>query len=667
MIDFTITLTSDAEPSSGFGTDLINGLVPRDAEDRPVLTASHIKGLMRQALLDVPDSLLPRKKELIAALFGVAGSSENASGLFSVTDCRCDRKAEDCVRTITRTSLNEFGVAKDTSLRTTEAIAKGTVFSGSVDFNAALPDAFGLMLRYALLSIFAVGGSRNRGCGACFVSIKGKSEKPGDLFLKLQESDIDSALSKKESGAKIDPTGDPKKCVYAQLCFETKSPLCLPELPIVGNNTISSGWSIPASAVQGMILTRINAMNGDVATACYESPLFRAWPMFPVPSDVWKTNQLGVVPVRASASHKISKLADENGKFTFCDEKIERYDWDKVTKNAPIKSADGVLIKTGNRVILWRSGDMARNLSAHGVINGNTDSAGGRNLYTIESLDERHFSGFVCMPENAFNLLQKSLGENSAVHIGKSRTVRGSGIFSVRKLDALPLALPKDSAQRDIPAFVVQSPVLIENGAKELSADRVFAELIENAGWGKVSEVSASIQILFGWNRRDKGLQQARLVIAPGSIFQLDRIPENWKDLIAKGLGGGRERGYGAILPHPGIATERYRGNAAITSIGSESLAAKTGWELWTLSRTSGLMPSQIAQLQALFDEKKASAIDFLERQRTDRSAKIWDRWKPVFDKVKAVISGKAADARKTLKVWHDLAVATNEKESDNE
>ena len=51
-IDYTLRLVSDAEPSSGFGTELLNSLVPRDTDGSPLIPASHIKGLMRQALLD---------------------------------------------------------------------------------------------------------------------------------------------------------------------------------------------------------------------------------------------------------------------------------------------------------------------------------------------------------------------------------------------------------------------------------------------------------------------------------------------------------------------------------------------------------------------------------------------------------------------------------------
>ena len=44
---FTIRLTSDAEPGTGLGGEVINDLVPRDHCRRPVVEASHLKGLMK--------------------------------------------------------------------------------------------------------------------------------------------------------------------------------------------------------------------------------------------------------------------------------------------------------------------------------------------------------------------------------------------------------------------------------------------------------------------------------------------------------------------------------------------------------------------------------------------------------------------------------------------
>ena len=453
--------------------------------------------------------------------------------------------------------------------------------------------------------------------------------------------------------------GDVNKSVFVRLEFTTKSPICLPETPVVGNNTIRSGWTIPASAVQGMILTRINSLNSDVASACFESPLFRAWPMLPVPAE---EEFDGCVPVRASASHKISKLANENNEYTFCDEVIKEYEWKNQAKNAPIKSADGVLIHTKGKVVLWRSGDMARFLSAHSVVNGeNAEGENRRNLFTVESLAERRFVGFVSMPECAYLLLQKALSENAHVQLGKSRSIRGNGRLVASVVDDLPLGLPKGKDETTVAGFIVQSPILLQADVSTGdSAAELLSLMVENAGWGKVKAkaVSASTQILFGWNRNKNGRQKAELVIAPGSVFVVENAPVNWRELVIKGLGEGRERGFGAILPHPGVAEARYRpeDDVLIKSAVTDEYA-ETAWSLYGKSKHK-LSASQISRLLALCEASPESAIDFLNVQRENRPEKFWDAWEPVWKEVCDLIRSDCTKACRVFKVWYDLTVA---------
>ena len=393
-LNYTIVLKSDAEISTGFGSSLLDAIAPRNLKGNFVIPASHVKGLLRQSLLDVMELLPEQARAACNKMLGSAGESADVGGLLALTEAVSDKK-ESVV--ISRTSINEYGTAKKGSLRTTEAVPVGTEFRGSITADVPEKSGYEYLLKFALLSIMELGGSRSRGCGACLVKIEGEGRKPGDLLLESLNANYDLPTAASDIAAK----GDPQKQVLVRLELKTNSPICVPELPVVGNNTICSGWSIPASAVQGILLTRINAVNSDVATACFNSPLFRTWPLQPAPE---RESFKGCVPVRASASHKISKLADANKKFNFCDEILEEYEWKKAPANAPIKSADGVLIKTATEVVLWRSGDMARYLSAHGVINGDAKEGGSRrNLFTVQSVAETNFVGFASMPEDAYN------------------------------------------------------------------------------------------------------------------------------------------------------------------------------------------------------------------------------------------------------------------------
>lgn len=187
----------------------------------------------------------------------------------------------------------------------------------------------------------------------------------------------------------------------------------------------------------------------------------------------------------------------------------------------------------------------------------------------------------------------------------------------------------------------------------------MLEKVVESAGWGKVKECSATVQILFGWNRNKQGREKAELVIAPGSVFLLESIPENWKDLLLKGLGEGRDRGYGAVLPHPGIAENRYRREEeALRKVESSGNYAKVAWALWGKSKRK-LSASQISRLLTLLNSSKDAVLKFLNTQKFDRSVKFWDCWQDVFDEVVGLIEKDSQKAKKVFKVWYDLTVAT--------
>ncbi len=182
-IHFTITLTSDAEPASGFGTELIDALLPRQVNGQVILPSTHIKGLIRENLENQPDEIV--SLETIAELFGKEGDT---AALFHIDDAVAPENAT--VMTITRTRLNAFGIAEQGALRTSEAVAAGTEFAGSIRTHPHLSNAYEDLLKLGLLSLFAVGGSRNRGAGACFVTLGEESGTPGSVLKSLARVDF---------------------------------------------------------------------------------------------------------------------------------------------------------------------------------------------------------------------------------------------------------------------------------------------------------------------------------------------------------------------------------------------------------------------------------------------------------------------------------------------
>jgi hypothetical protein len=87
-IKFSLHLVSDAEPGSGFGSELINSLVPRNLEGKPIIPASHIKGLMRDHLEKIANDLGKNDlKRLVSQCFGEEGNSDSTSAMtISISD-----------------------------------------------------------------------------------------------------------------------------------------------------------------------------------------------------------------------------------------------------------------------------------------------------------------------------------------------------------------------------------------------------------------------------------------------------------------------------------------------------------------------------------------------------------------------------------------------------
>lgn len=187
----------------------------------------------------------------------------------------------------------------------------------------------------------------------------------------------------------------------------------------------------------------------------------------------------------------------------------------------------------------------------------------------------------------------------------------------------------------------------------------------------------AACGVRFGWNRSGlggpvdlAGRLAARRVFLPGSVFVLEKEPENLSDLLVRGLGiekssdiDGRLQGYGAVLPHPGVATEAISNVPELVSFGSDESAH---WALnWRKrSKTDGLSASQVAAVASRINALDGQeAIKFLERQRFNRS-RGWGRWKNVHEDLVKTIGLDPQRAKKALRIWHDLISAGEEARS---
>ena len=675
-ITYHLTLQSDGEIGSGLGNETVNDIVVRDHTGRPALRGSHLKGLLRATLGQIATD---REWDgtLATVVFGEEGDTgdDGVQAAIHVSDATSGAKTGN-IRTITRTALNELGVVAGTTLRTTESVPAGTVFTGSMRISPGAHPAVETAVKLALLALAGVGGGRRRGAGACQIQITKPEDKrsPGQLLTAL-DALVRAGLPQPKRPTL--PSAAPRETaavpVLLRLTFIATDPICCPETPVIGSNALRAGLGIPASAVLGALITRLSESDSALARTTAEDPRTRAWPLLPC-ADANTTGELPI-PTRVALSHRMSKVAGAETP-SFKDAAIQAYDWKSAANGAPLKGADGVLLQQPDGISLWRSGDMPRIVSGHAVHH-DPSGSGRRNLYTVEALAPLTCTGWICLPAKAAQTLQDLLKQDAEVAFGKARSVRGRGTLRVEAVGWHTL-----SDDRHPTAFVLQSPAAIPDDWSVGRAEQVLAKLVRDSGWGDVEDIErgegliqintqANCAIRFGWNRHGLGRGigpsrrlRARRVLLPGTVFVLKQPPANLADLLRRGLGvavendiDGRLQGFGAVLPHPGIA-QRLRQTAPRLETRKSSQAGRWAME-WFRSTDEALSASQIAQVAGCITPAGGqAAIDYLQRQKDGRAARIWDRWSPVYDAVVRAIQQDPKTAAQALRTWQDLVIA---------
>lgn len=680
-LNIELTLLSDACPGTGIGTDLVDNHIPRDENGQPWIPASHLKGLLRQKLMDTGRYRKFQNSDLVDGIFGSPGTSDGekendgTESVATVSNLRINSDTKDTnSRLITKTALNQWGTAKDTSLRTQESLAVGTKLTGKIILRADKGSWQDTALRLSLLSLDAVGGSRNRGAGWCKVTIKGEKRSPGAFLNLLFQDTTEIKLPEKpQPTRKFEPKTT--NTTWLELTFHASAPICCPTSPVSSaNNVIRSGFVIPASAVQGAVLTALNRNHPAMADACFASDSFRCWPLQPAGIDLSESE--GLFPIRTPSSQLISKLANLQGNYDFYDSAVQPFRWSEI-ENQPIHGGDGVLLKSERSVTSWSSYDMPRQWFAHGVRNGPMDKDGDtRNLFQVEAMAPMVFKGLLACPEDCREEILKAV-DGKFISLGRSRSVRGGGKLKVRVLGAglgefSKWKLPNGMDRR---VFVLQSPAAVSDNIQEFGAvqDRlkelVGKEICETICIGDKTApgIYADADVLFGWNRHGKGKKanrkhnrlRAKRVIKPGSVFVLkEAISEDeFTEFLLKGIGDGKDQGFGSILPHPGIACSKF-GDARdkIPTIAKGSRSAREALKLYR--NAENVSPSQIGSLASKIEPNSCQrAKEFFEKQLRGRTEAIWDRWKGVEEDVKNVLTDPGL-AKEVLAVWQDLAVA---------
>jgi CRISPR/Cas system CSM-associated protein Csm3 (group 7 of RAMP superfamily) len=685
---YTLTLKSDAEPGTGTGGTIINERVPRNRYGKPIIPATHLKGLIREELLKLEDLFPNELNDLADECCGK--SDENGDGDWTTESCFhiSDAVSDENVTTsfVSRTSIDsDLGKAKTTSLRTTERIAVGNVFTGTLMVNAKEGSRQDLAIRLAMLSIGAVGGNRTRGGGKCVLEFQEQNQPPGNLFKQFLESKKDEQWQNKHVDFSQTETVSKTETITLRLIFEADSPVCCPEHP-VPSNVIKSGFVIPASAVQGLILNRLNQLNEDAATKLFKDENFRAYPLLPcavVPQDK-KENY--PIPLRVSLTHKVAKLISDGATLdagkTVADEAIPPYKWNEIDGANPLKATGGVLLQftkaqeEKNNIQLWKANSIPHILSAHSVLN-DTNTIDGRNLYQLDSIAPIVWSGFVRLPKWAADAVFGNCNDNCVqeifVSFGKKRSTQGNGKLFAFRVDEKDKRLPYNGSTHGCKdtVLIVQSPILLPDKSSGQSANEEFKAFVEKA-WNIKPEkcLGTVIGIQFGWNRHGKGrlagkgkrVHACRCVM-PGSVIIFDTNIEDLATKIKSGLGGGREQGFGLVAVHSGLATKMFNPNKSepqsLKSNETEKETIQEVLKIWKTYQNDLPSSSQLAVVRnELETNGKGKTLEYLGHQN-NRTERIWATWESCINEMKNFIDTTEPKlAAKGLKFFIDLKIA---------
>ncbi len=702
VLHFTLTLHSDAIPGTGRGGDIVNSRVPRSPAGEPLpTTPEQLVGLMREGLRFQQQRCFQQSQaerarkfgELLDVVLGGRGRLDRdgfeprgRSGrerlcrvLLSDVIPPSGTTKRDLLNIVARTAVDDMtGGARDRTLRVEETITVGAQLRGTLLVDAEEGSVEDLACRFALTSIRAVGGNRTRGGGRCTIAVDGETRSPGELLAtllkRIENWEPSTGMGRASVTSDVDRHSSPEPTVVLQLVFRAEGPICCPETP-VGTGPVRSGFEIPASAVQGMVLTRLNRRHSPLADAVFAHPRFRAWPM--LPCGFPEESELPV-PVRVSLSHRVAKLAVDGEKLgpnEVADEAIAPFDWKETPDANPLKATGGVLLRMDNgEVALWKASSIPRYLSAHGVLFDEFTETG-RNLFQMERIAPLAWMGFLCLPSSAAAVLQDLLAADPRVFVGRGKT---PGRLTVR--EAAPQHVPWSGAHEDL--LIVQSPVLLPDHAcgSEAAAQDELKTLVERecreGKWAgldvpEVDSVWVVTGTRFGWNRHGHGEMTGRgqrvkaaRVVQPGAVIRFRSPPPRLAEMLQLGLGGGRERGFGSLHVHPGKASRLYAGRREVRRLEPTGLQTVTRLvlQLWRKHRNHLPSPSQIRAVQNRVERSLSEAREYLDHQ-IRRTSRIWSVWEPVHQEIRALMENFPDQAADALKLLADLCIA-DQKES---
>lgn len=269
----TAELLSDAHLGSGSGGGGIDALVARDRHGRPVIWASHVEGVLRDAARRL------RGDQEAEAFFGRGGGDyargDRQRAVF--TSLYAKENPESHIWRSTARQAFDNRAPKDDTLRVIEHVPKGTKLVGEVELPASQLDT----LKRLVQEVDVLGGGRSTGAGR----------------VKLTLSDVASASRKVGT-----PTG------RLALLLKNRDPLCI-TATATPDNLIPSLAFVPGRTLLGAVAAWLIAEGGRDTVSLLTSGKISVSDALPLPHAPSKVEGVEVLPAPLSLQSEKPKGA----------------------------------------------------------------------------------------------------------------------------------------------------------------------------------------------------------------------------------------------------------------------------------------------------------------------------------------------------------------------
>jgi len=271
--DLTAEFLSDAHLGSGSGGDGIDALVARDRRNRPVIWASHIEGVLRDAARRL------RGDQEADYLFGRRGGQQQRAVF---TSLYADKNTESHIWRSTARAAFDNRAPKEDTLRVIEYVPKGTKLVGAVELPASDLPRFERLVQ----EVDALGGGRSTGAGR----------------VKLTLSKVGTSSRSREKGS---PTG------RLVLLLQNRDPLCI-TATATPDNLIPGFAFVPGRSLLGAVAAWLIAEDDRGTASLLTSGKVSVSDALPLPNKPTKLDGVEVLPAPLSLqSEKPKGAADE--------------------------------------------------------------------------------------------------------------------------------------------------------------------------------------------------------------------------------------------------------------------------------------------------------------------------------------------------------------------